>query len=112
MRKKVAIGIGLVLLASVVMVLVVLWLPPTEPPLRVGMTEEEVRALLGEPETTLVSGPGILLSIFFPEPDWLGYNRRITIVRDVNSQVIYWNDEPLPRTRPPWLDRAMKWVRW
>ena len=52
-RKKVAIGLGLVLLALLVTVLVALWMQPAEPPLQVGMSQEEVDRAMGNPGANL-----------------------------------------------------------
>ena len=42
MRKKLAVCLGLVLLAFLVTVAVMWWMPPDEPPLRLGMTDDEL----------------------------------------------------------------------
>jgi hypothetical protein len=36
----------------------------------------------------------------------------ITVRFNVSHRVMDWQTEPLPRTRPPWLDKALKWVGW
>jgi len=51
MRKKIAVGVGLVavVLAIVGPPFVALSVRPYEPPLRVGMTRNDVESVLGEP---------------------------------------------------------------
>jgi hypothetical protein len=46
-----------------------------------------------------------------PGPDWLG-NERFVFVRYRDGKVYRWGVQPLPRTRPPWLDRALNAVGW
>jgi hypothetical protein len=55
MRQKIAFGAGLVVVAQAVTVLVCN-LIPTEPPLRVGMSDMEVRKALDAPEPLTVPG--------------------------------------------------------
>jgi hypothetical protein len=74
MRKKVAIGLGLVFVVLAVTVLVCDRMGPAEPPLRVGMTADEVVDLLG-----LGIGGGNTLNSseidFVEDADWQG-NRK------------------------------------
>jgi hypothetical protein len=46
MRKKLAVGVGLVAVALAIVVLVCDRMEPAEPPLRVGMTEVEVNQVM------------------------------------------------------------------
>jgi hypothetical protein len=135
MRRKIGVSLGLVLLALLVTALVVWWLPPTEPPLRVGMTTQEVEEALGE-SYALTNSDSTWLFRGFEEgcefvaqvdhyqigPNWLGTNQKLSVHYEAGGdksvvfghpgRVTHWEVEPLPRTRPPWLDRAMKGAGW
>jgi hypothetical protein len=109
-RKPLVVG---VLVAAVLAVTVVVCdqMPPAEPPLRVGMTGDEVFDLL----RIGISGSGTMHSWetdFISEPDWLGNRTWIEVEFDGENRVVWWNTEPMHRTRPPWLDRALKAVGW
>jgi hypothetical protein len=132
LRKNIAIGVGLVsvVLAIVTPPLVSLTVRPYEPPLRAGMSLEEAFQV-----------PGIWFDLMIPEyhgydyywcdyesePDWLGNRYRVDVRIATNWRtgrredngplrkywtVNSWKVKPLPHTRPPWLDRAIKAVRW
>jgi hypothetical protein len=47
MRKKLAVGLALALLAILVTALATWWIAPAEPPLRVGMAEDEAESIVG-----------------------------------------------------------------
>ena len=47
-------------------------------------------------------------SDYYPTPDWVGNRECITVSFDRDDRVNSWRVIPLPRTRPPWLDRVMK----
>jgi hypothetical protein len=121
MRKNIAVGVGLV---SVVAALVA---PPfvsvtvrssLGPPLRVGMTEDEVHGLLGRcncPSSYMMSRdfghPGTP-TFYGPNPDWAGNQRHIGVWFDNEHRVTAWEVQCLPRTCPPWLDAVWEWAGW
>jgi len=117
MRKKTAVGVGLGLLTVAVAVLLALWLLPSGPSLRVGMNDKEVHGVLGDDDTTFdYTGPGgidVMGTIgpathYSEGPDWLGNRQEVKVHFDDKKRVTGWETKPLPRYRPPWLDRAMK----
>jgi hypothetical protein len=111
MRKKIAIGVGLVAVALIVPVVVCGRMAPAQPPLRAGMTADEVFDLLGigiGGSCTLHSSE----SDFITEPDWLGNQAWIEVEFDGDHRVVGWDTHPLSRTRPPWLDQALNAVGW
>jgi hypothetical protein len=124
MRKEIAAGLGLVVLLLVTIVLIIETMPPAKPPLRVGMSGEEQRASLGqvayndrrhevEPTWPEVErrDPGWCRH-YVTEPDWLGAKQQIDVYEGGDRLVEKWEIKPLPRKRPPWLDRALKAVGW
>jgi hypothetical protein len=145
MRNKLAIGVGLVavVLAIVGPPFVALSARPYEPSLRVGMTEQEVDALMGTEICSLVKGSGggsgvsrssghgsmtvgdeadesrswvgqhwTTMNIYVDGPDCVGRRRQVSVHFDREGTVTHWETEPLTLTRPPWLDRALKWIGW
>jgi hypothetical protein len=48
---------------------------------------------------------------FIEDADWLG-NRRWIDVEFEDHRVVAWRTISLPRTRPPWLERALKTTAW
>ncbi len=112
MRKKLAICLGLVLLALLVTVLVVWFMPPAEPPLRKGMTEPEVEAALGVKGCLFGWGRDQSAGIYSVPPDWLGNGGTVWVSFDEAGKVDHWEAKSLPHTRPPWLDKTMKYVGW
>jgi hypothetical protein len=149
MRKKLAIGVGLV--AVVLAVAVIGWacITPAAPPLRVGMNREQAERALGQPYSLVAADlpPGVYCegnlkgthhlksaklaaSVDLQEgeekrfifqysagPDLLGNNQATAIVFKLDDsinefQAVRWQVEDRPRTRPPWLDRALKAVGW
>jgi hypothetical protein len=114
MRKKIDVVVGLVLVVLAVPVLVCDWMGPAKPPLRVGMSPDEVHAAIGDVpclNSGTVSGNNYFLDEDYYSVDWLGNQTEIH-VSFFNSEVTEVHTEPLPRTRPPWLDRALKAVGW
>jgi hypothetical protein len=110
MRKKIAIGVGLVLLALLITVLVVLWMQPAGPPLQIGMSEEEVDRAMGIPGVNLAySGYPVLM--YFQGPDLIGNEQRVIVRFDREGRLADWSVTS-SRTRPPWLDWALKAVGW
>jgi hypothetical protein len=136
MRKKLTIYLGLVLLALLVTVLLAWFMPQAEPPLRKGMTEPDVEAALGVkgsliglgrhqstgehsvPTDRLGNGlttrRGVtkLKGVYSVPPDWLGNGATVWVSFDEAGQADHWEVQSLPRTRPPWLDTALKWAGW
>jgi hypothetical protein len=110
MRKKIAVGAGLVLLAVLVTVLAVLCMQPAGPPLQVGMGQEEVDRAMGKPGVNLAySGYPVLM--YLQGPDLIGNEQRVIVRFDREGRVADWSVTS-SRTRPPWMDRAMKAVGW
>ncbi len=115
MRKKIAIGFRLIVVALVITVVVAWFMPPAEPPVRVGMNIAEVEHTLGKPskggrlhDRRLIYPP--CKWYYYSEPDWLGNHLEFIIYTDhEEGEVIGWESQPLLRTRPP---SAMKWVGW
>jgi hypothetical protein len=46
------------------------------------------------------------------EPDFLGNSRALYLTVDTKGRITSVRNEPHPRTRPPWLDRALKAIGW
>jgi hypothetical protein len=110
MRKKIAVGIGLVLLA----ITLAWWLQPSWPPLRVGMEREEVDKLLGDgrsPGNIDFADEGYYLT-YIIEPDVLGNRCVVGVLYSKNEKVVSWEVFPLPWRPPPWFDRTMKAIGW
>ncbi len=82
-----------------------------ELPLRKGMTEKEVEAALNNPTgfRDMACIPLVCNAIYYPDPDWFG-NREEIHVLYLSKRVAKWETKPLPRVRPPWLDKALKSV--
>jgi hypothetical protein len=111
MRRKIAVFLGLLLLALLAAILVGRFVPSDEVPLRVGMDEDEVDAVFGDHKGMLGTG-GVVGNFSWGQKayysvDWLG-NRTKVSVFFLNHRVDKWEREILPRTRPPWL----KWANW
>jgi hypothetical protein len=115
MRKKLAVGVGLVAMVLIVTVLVCDRIPQAELPLRVGMTEKEVQSVLGEATGGwfLNENMGV---VSYEVTDRMGNRQRVRVRFErrweFEKTARSWETEPLPRTRPPWLDRALKAVGW
>jgi hypothetical protein len=104
---------------------VALSLHSNEPVLRMGLDEDEADAALGPSyNKTLKVGfcgvAGKLLKeceyveplVYFTETDFLGNSDTLTVHLDRNRRVKSWETEHHARTRPPWLDKALKWIGW
>ncbi len=110
MRKKLAVFLGLLLLVLVSTLLAVWFMPGAEPPLRVGMTEWEVEQEMGEGVNQINLGTHTY--VWYKQgPDCLGRQQTVFVLYDKKA-VERWRVEPQPRTRPPWLDRTIKWAGW
>jgi hypothetical protein len=127
MRNRIAVGLGLVavILAIAGRPFVALNLRPYEPQLRVGMSQQEAFQVRGKWSDLMIpeySGWEYYWCVYESEPDWLGNRYRVDVrfdtpwttknQKDKYWKVNRWKVQPLPRTRPPWLDTAMKWVGW
>jgi hypothetical protein len=124
MQKKLAICFGVVSLVLVVTVIAVWDMPPAEPPLRVGMTEAESYRVMTESgrefcnayhkELTLPENHfGIVkCERYYGNVDPMGHRDGVDVYFNTDMHVILWKVEPLPRTRPPWLDQALNLVGW
>ena len=113
MRSKLAVGVGLIVVALTIVgpPFMVLSLRPYKAPLRIGMEAEEVENLLGEPTFGKFNIKGTTVW-YKGEPDLLGNQREGWVYFDHKERVTGWDITPLPRTRPPWLVKAMKTVGW
>lgn len=116
MRKKLAVVVGLVavVLAVTVPPLAVSLLRPTDPPLRVGMTQEEVHQVFGErcPRVNISCGMGkIATEAYMLEPGRFGNCESIYVYYD-DGRVIEWKNNRKANSRPSWLDRMLKAVGW
>jgi hypothetical protein len=116
MRKKVVAGCNLVVLAVATMILMSQLVTPSEPPVWVGMSHDEVTQALGQggpiqdhPRCPY-EGASWYVQCFCPEPDWFGNRRFFGIAFSHNGFVTQIQVHDLPRARPPWLDRALKAV--
>jgi hypothetical protein len=122
-RNKVTIGVGLVavMLAIVGPPFVALSVRPYEPPLSVGMTPKEVHEIIGLPTiffgSTLGVSPG---EHYYIGPDCFGNDLLVIVHFETDDQssspddrkVVSWEVKRLFRTRPPWMDAALKWIGW
>ncbi len=121
--KRIAIGVGMVavMLAIVGPPFVAFSVRPYEAPLRVGMTPQEVEEIIGLPTiylgATLGVSPG---DHYYIGPDCFGNDLEVIVHFKTGDQrsspddrkVVSWEVKRLSRTRPPWLDKALKWVGW
>jgi hypothetical protein len=132
MRNRIAVGLGLVavILAIVGPPFVALSLRPYKPQLRVGMSLQEAFQVPGNWSDLMIpeySGWEYYWCDYESEPDWLGNRYRVDVRFDTGWRTKHqddhgpfgkywkvnrWKVVPLPRTRPSWLDTAMKWVGW
>ena len=129
MRRKIAVGVGLLFVAFIGLVVLGSQMTPPPPPLWIGMTEEEAFTTLDLPfspepeepilpdapiqdgtigiETIRLSCTSIQID---KEPDAFGWSRRVTVHFDNCHRLTAWEVEPRPYARPPWLDTPMKGV--
>ncbi len=112
-------NLGLLLLVLLATVLTARFLPPDEP-LRSGMTEAEVDGVLGEKKFWFLPdsdcsrkcSPFLETAMYTPEPEFVGGRYCLYADFDEAGRLTNWRREPLSRTRPPWLDRTLKWAGW
>ena len=127
MQNKATIVVGLVavVLAIVGPPFVALSARPYEPPLRVGMGEDEADSALRQSYIKMlpVGFCSIGLKplnerdyveplVYFAETDFLGNSHSVEVKVDKNRKVRSWEIKPRSRTRPPWLATTLKWVGW
>jgi hypothetical protein len=116
MRKKLRLAAGLVaVLLAIVSPPFTLWsMYSNEPPLYAGMEEAQVNAILGHGRLNWgVDFPNEQYGLSYTsKTDWTGVKRVVTVLFSKDRKVVCWESAPLPRTRPPWLDRIAKWVGW
>jgi hypothetical protein len=119
-RKKLAIGIGLVLVLLTVALVVVALIPTAEPPLRVGMTTQEVGDVMDSPGirdrqresfVTRVDGK-TTKNTFVEASDWLGNRTAIEVCYDRDHRVESWHRISMARVRPRWVMVTMKCLGW
>jgi hypothetical protein len=110
MRKRLSLAAGLiaVMLAIVGPPFVVLSVRPFEPALRVGMTHREAIDVLEQQGRCAIIFE-VRLTRVFMKPDCLGGQCEAVLRFNWNQDCLTrWEIIHLPRTRPPWLDTAMK----
>jgi hypothetical protein len=111
MRRRIVWLVVVVLVWAIIAAVVYRYIAkhPESPPLRVGMTEEEVGEALGGytqsrytpiyPEESMVE--------YMSAPDALGRGHTVA-VRCYRGRVERWEVIPWSGERPPWLDRIRK----
>jgi hypothetical protein len=114
MRNKATISVGLVavVLAIVGPPFVALSVRPYKPALRVGMTHREAIDVLEQQgrDATIFE---VRQTRVFMKPDCLGGQYQAVLYFNWHEDCLTkWEIIHLPRTRPPWLDAALKWVGW
>jgi hypothetical protein len=122
MRKKLPIAVGLVAVVLAATALVCDRMG-SKPPLRVGMTADEVCDALtasgGEPFVGIDlnysdfenTGTKYIRS-YSTMPDWLGNSQDIKVEFDEDYLAIRWTSHQEARSCPPWLNRALRAVGW
>jgi hypothetical protein len=114
-RNKIAIGVVLVVVVLVDIGLLLWWMPPTEPPLRVGMSEEEVEQALGPlgmgPNGWSGPGQGPIRIVTYYNPSKVFDPDTLNVYYE-DDRAVKWErfHESNGRTLPSWLDRAKKRV--
>src|SRR5260370_3045092 len=103
MQKKLGIGTGLFAVVLAVTALVCDRVGSVEPPLRVGMDPLEVQEAMGEYDHGFSNG-WRSLDYYNEGPDWLGRRQMVKVVYE-GGRVIKWEEETMPRSRPPQLNR-------
>jgi hypothetical protein len=114
LRDKLTFGVGLVavVLAIVGPPFVALSVRPYEPPLRVGMTLREAIDVL-EQQGSCATIFEVRQTKVFMRPDCLGGQCAAVLYFNWNKdRLTKWEIIHLPRTRPTWLDTALRWVGW
>jgi hypothetical protein len=102
MRRKILITVGSIIVVLAGLFLADWWLRTHEPPLRKGMTEDEVTELLGKADSTI--GNERMRTDAYPQgPDVFGNRKMILINITADGRVASWFIETLPRGRPWWL---------
>jgi len=119
MRKWIVVGLIAVALAIVGPPFIALNILPRQSPLRAGMSKEDVERIAGGPIAFDVDvivptsdTPSKHWALYFTEPDFFGSRSLVFVNLDEDFKVKSWEVNALPRTRPPWLHTALKWVGW
>jgi outer membrane protein assembly factor BamE (lipoprotein component of BamABCDE complex) len=109
MRKKLAIGVGLVVVALAAAACVMWWMSQGEPQLRAGMAKAEVDQVLGTP-----MGPRSEKQSrdYYQRGGWFHHELIFTVYFDEDDRVVRWEKDDWGPRRPPWLDRALNGVGW
>jgi hypothetical protein len=120
-RTKITIGVGLLLLALLLTVIIARWQTLREPPLplRAGMTISEVQELMGVQDTWLMSHtaqPGasweVTGMIYIDKTDVVGNIRHTSVYLDDDGRVTHWERGSQSGMRPPWLHHVMRTLGW
>jgi hypothetical protein len=118
-RKSIGIGIGLVLLAIVLALIVGSWQRPAQPPLRAGMTIAEVQALMGQQDCWLMSctaEPGANWEVtgmcYLGKTDYAGNLPHTNVFLDQDGRVTHWETGSQSGMCPPWWHRAKSVFGW
>ena len=102
MQRKLLVIAGVIVIVIAGLFVLDWRLRSYEPPLRKGMTEEEVTQLLGKSESTI--GNERIRSDAYPQgPDLFGNRKMILVNITSDGRVMSWYIEPLRRGRPFWL---------
>jgi hypothetical protein len=108
MRRRKVWLLGSVLLAFVGVGVYQVAKPPDMPPLRAGMTYDQVKALRwGSASYTLPLDSGDLgerYNICTTKPDWRGYFWVVTVYFDPDGRVSGWERRPASQSWLVWLD--------
>jgi hypothetical protein len=112
MRKRLPLIAALVVIALAVALPFVAWIRQAPNP-KVGTSFAAVRPTLQHQfDKVDVSGNDDRCFVYCSsEPDFFGTSRKLSM--RVDKDLIIWvKNDPQPRVRPRWLDRALKAVGW
>jgi hypothetical protein len=120
MRKKRVIGIVLVVILVTVSLFLIGITPTVEPPLRVGMSPQEVNDIMDSPGIRERQRESFVTKLdanttkqtFVEASDWLGNRTAIEVYYDRDNRVESWNRISMPKVRPRWVWVTMKFLGW
>jgi hypothetical protein len=117
MRKKIAIGVGLVAVVLVALALVDWWLTPAAPPLRAGMTKDEVTNVLRASGGRVLYDGLVVDTVYQTGPDWMGRCQTIGVEWDHDHEphdrrLVSWQRDPAFMRPLSLWDRGRKAVGW